>query len=347
MKKRFLMNRLSRNKIKRRIILLLVALMLGVVWHYVAKMRPWEARIRPVRLARNLPDYEFQTVSVSEVSGAKTFYRVTASTLTLDDAEGRMERVTGSILDGNRPALNFTAVNGLLDVRRQFFTFNNFAGETTSLYGKPWQINSPQAFWDSARQTFTFDRRPRLSNGEINVAANRIVYNLIFNLFIIDSGCEITRGAYTVRGDRAVLKNALDVLTLEKNVVFSGEDFQIHSDLLDWSVRRDELDFKHNVQLQTSTMALSGASVLVSSGRSRVSLSGDVRLQSKNTTRNIIVNTGRALWRRTENIIEFYENTRAWENDSLIQSENLIYDLAGNELITGGSGRTKIIKPND
>jgi hypothetical protein len=72
-----------------------------------------------------------------------------------------------------------------------------------------------------------------------------------------------------------------------------------------------------------------------------------VRLQNRSATRNIVVNTERALWRRTENIIEFYENTRAWEDDSLIQSEHLIYDIAGNELIASGNGRTKIIKPND
>jgi lipopolysaccharide export system protein LptA len=339
--------RWDKAKIKRRIILLLVALLLGVVWYCLNRVYHLELQIPPVKLNRKVPDYEFQVVSISQVSGTQTFYRVSANSLALDREQALLEQASGVILNDNQPVWTFTAPSGLLDIPRQLFTFNALAGETSARYGRPWKITAPLAFWDNNTQKFIFERRPRLTDGEIRVSADRMVYDLASELLIIDTECEIARDGYQVRGDKAVLQNATDVLTLENNVVFSGQDFQARADLLDWAARAEDLIFKNNVQLQTETMSLTADTASLNSTQDLVFLQGDVRMQSRNATQDIVVNTDRALWVRGAQKIEFYENTRVRGNASLIQSEQLVYDLAKNELIASGDSRTKIIKANE
>ena len=335
------------NKLKRRLILLLTIILLGWGWHYLTETRPWDLRIPVVDRTKKLPDYEFQVLSISEVSGDKVFYRVSADSLLLDNTQGLLEQVTGSILENNKPALNFTARNGVLEVAAKIFTFNDFYGQTIGRYKLPWTITAAQAIWHNKVQKFTFTPNPRLTNGEMNIVSSKIIYDLNLNTFSLEAGCEARTGEYTVHSEQAVLRQAVNLITMKNNVVLTGKDFKINANQLDWSIQDEQLFFQDGVQLQTKDITLVASAVSLNTKADLVYLQNDIRLQTLNTTQNILVNTNRALWNRQENKIEFYEGTRAWENNSLIESEQLIYDLQNNTLLTTGEGRTKIIKTDD
>jgi len=337
----------SVSKLKRRLILLLIIILLGWGWYYLDKVRPWEMNLPLVGRGKKLPDYEFQILSIREVSGEKIFYRVSANSLVLDRAQGVLEQVTGSILENNKPALNFTAHNGILEIGTKVFTFNDFSGQTVGRYRLPWVITSAQASWDNRVQKFTFTPKPRLTNGELNIFSGRMIYDLRFDIFSLEAGCEVQTKEYTLSGEQAAVRQAFNVLTVEKNVVLTGQDFQVRADYLDWFVREEELFFKNNVQLQTEDMILTATAVSLNIAADLIYLSDDVRMQTVNTTSNIIVNTGLAVWDRKENRVEFFAGTRAWKNNSLIESDQLVYDLQNNELLAAGGGRTKIIKTDN
>jgi lipopolysaccharide export system protein LptA len=335
--------------LKRRFILLLFILLLTAGWYYLAKNHPWDIIIPAAPIRKTLPDYVFQQVMLREVSGTKIFYQVSASSLTLDSAQGQLEQVRGSIMDNNNTVFNFTAQNGVLNIAKKLFTLQNFSGQTNTRYYQPWHITAPLAYWDNTLQNFTFDRKPKLTSRDLNISASKIVYNSVFNFFMFGAGCEIQKGEYTIKSDRAVLRNAVDILTLEDNVALQSNDFTGRADALDWDIRRDELNLKNNVILQTSDIILTGDQVSLNTAQETVLLKNNVRLQNKenNGTDNIIVNTDRALWLRQAGKIQFFENTQAWKNNSLIQSNQIVYDFTQKDIVASGGGRTTIITTDE
>ncbi|MDR1453876.1 MAG: hypothetical protein LBJ25_07900 [Candidatus Margulisbacteria bacterium] len=335
--------------IKRRFILLLFILLLTAGWYYLSRSQPWNIIIPPASARKTLPDYVFQDVALREVSGARIFYRVSANSLTLDSAQGQLEQVRGSILENNNAVFSFTAQNGVLTIAKKLFTLHNFSGQTNTRYYQPWSIEAPLAYWDNTLQSFTFDRKPKLTSRDLNISASKIVYNSVFNFFIFGAGCEIQKGEYTIKSDRAVLRNAVDILTLEDNIALQGSDFTGRADALDWDVRRDEINLKNNVILQTTDIILTAEQVSLNTTQEIVLLKNNVRLQNKenNGTDNIIVNTDRALWLRQSGKIQFFENTQAWKNNSLIQSNQIVYDFTQKDIVASGGGRTTIITTND
>ncbi|GBR72958.1 hypothetical protein NO1_0414 [Candidatus Termititenax aidoneus] len=335
--------------IKRRFILLLFILLLTAGWYCLSKIQPWNIITPPVPARKTLPDYVFQQVALREVSGAKIFYQISANALTLDSAQGQLEQVTGSILENNNSVFNFTAQNGVLNIAKKLFTLHNFKGQTNTRYYQPWHIESPLVYWDNALQSFTFDRKPKLTSRDISISASKIVYNSVFNFFIFGAGCEIQKGDYTVKSDRAVLRNAVDILTLEDNVSLQSSDFAGRADALDWDIRRAEINLKNNVILQTADIILTGEQVSLNTTQETVLLKNNVRLQNKENSGidNIIVNSDRALWLRQEGKIQFFENTQAWKNNSLIQSNQISYDFTQKDIVASGGGRTTIITTDD
>ncbi|GBR76346.1 hypothetical protein NO2_0908 [Candidatus Termititenax persephonae] len=333
--------------IKRRFVLLLIVLLLTLLWYGLVKYRPWDIIIPVAPALRKLPDYEFQQVVLRDVSGARTFYRISANTLTLDKTQGLLEQVTGSILENNNPVFDFIAQRGVLSVAKRTVTFQDFSGWTSGRFYPPWRIDSPLVYWDNTMQSFTFDKKPKLASRDLLISASKIVYNQIFNFFLIGNDCEVRRGDYILQSDRAVLKNAIDVLTLEDNVALQGSSLNGRADLADWDIRQDTVRLRNNVVVQTDDVVLTGTLVALNSRQNTVQLQGDVRLRSKSATDDILVNTDRAVWNRQTEKIEFFENTRAWKNNSLIQSDQLVYDFAKKDVAASGTGRTTIIQTTE
>ena len=345
MKKGFLMNKQNfwaNDKIRRKIILLLTIVSLGLGWYGLSVFRPWDINITVPGTGRKLPDYVFQDIVLTSVSGSQVSYRVSADSFTLDRSNGFLTQVTGSVLDKNGLSnLDFTAQSGVIDINKQSCVFITFSGYTFSR--QLWKITAGEALWDSRKQDFTLTKQPRIFNAETQITAKRMIYNATANYFMIEQDCEVHKDEHVLKSDRAVFQNNL--LTLEKNVSLSGDDFTLQADNLEWNTLRDELTIRNNINLHTEGLVLTGSQVSMNSDQSMIYLQENVRFYSE--ADKFLVNTDRAVWDRQKKQIEFFENTKAWKDNSLLESDQLIYDFEKNDLLADGSGRTRLIRNSD
>jgi len=344
MKKSFLMNKyfLNNGKIRRRVILLCTIIVLGLGWYGLSILKPWEINIVIPGVDRQLPDYIFEDIVLTSVSGAQTSFRIASDSLVLDRTNGFMNNVTGSIM--NKDGLNtldFVADDGVLNVPRQSAVFRGFVGHT--FYPQRWEITAGEVHWDSRKQNFTLTKEPRVFDQETLITARRMIYDAALNTITIDQECEIHRDEHILKSSRAVLQDNL--LTLDKNVSLSGADFTLLADTLEWDTISDILTFKNNINLRVENTVLIADKVSINAEQTMVYFQDNVRLQ--NDSENFLVNTDRAIWDRLQNQIEFFENTRAWRNNSLLESEHLIYAFDRNDLLAEGGGRTRLIRNFD
>jgi lipopolysaccharide assembly outer membrane protein LptD (OstA) len=139
-----------------------------------------------------------------------------------------------------------------------------------------------------------------------------------------------------------VLKEQIQTLTFEENVEFDTKDFKGRSDTCDIDYGKLEYRFKGNVLFRYDDVVIHALYVTYDKKTEEIRLTGDIRFVAGTNT----VTSERAVIKRKEKIVEFYENTKASQGGSYIESQHMQYDLNKKEFIAS-TGRTRIIKNND
>lgn len=330
---------MSLNKVRKYILIFGTIILLGFLWHYFVSARPWDIRIPTIKNAKALPDYEFSGITVSEVSGAKTFFRLDAEKLALDKQTGLLTKIRGDLLTDSRPVFFFQAQQGTMDFRRENMLLTNFSGNTYKDY---WYVRSTVAVWDQQHEQMILEKNPVLWNKLGILTASKIIYHAPYQLFTIGPDCELKTETERIASKRTVLKEQIQTLTFEENVEFDTKDFKGRSDTCDIDYGKLEYRFKGNVLFRYDDVVIHALYVTYDKKTEEIRLTGDIRFVAGTNT----VTSERAVIKRKEKIVEFYENTKASQGGSYIESQHMQYDLNKKEFIAS-TGRTRIIKNND
>lgn len=330
---------MNTKRLKRLLILFLTVLLLTGLWHVLTKFRPWDIRIPVVASRKHVPDFEFSGVTISEVSGAESDFRLKAAALSIDKEKGEMQDIQGTMLAvNNKPSFLFTASKGVIQFKGKIGYFNDFIGHTVK---KPeWTITAGQAIWDQNSKTISIQRKPLLTQGDLLVTAEKFTYFIPFQFTMLENNVEIKYGEFHLTTDKATIKDTIETISLDGQIFIEGKDIKARTDFADIGYGKNQIIMKNNVVFESKQAMIHADNVLADEKNNTVAFTEGVKLAVKDIT----IESDRAVLDRKTNIVEFFENTKAWKGQLQIQSNKILFDLAAKEFVANGGGRTKIIK---
>lgn len=329
------------KRLRRLFILGITVLVLTGVWYFMTKYRPWDIRIPVVSDRKNVPDFEFSGVTISEVSGPDTDFTLKAVDLKIDKEKAEMQNIAGTLLSNNKPSFLFTAKKGLMRFNLKSAVFTEFTGETVR---KPvWTITAARAVLDQNSKTISIIGTPSLKQGEIFITAEKFTYFIPFQFTMLEDNVDIKYGEYHMTCQKATIKDTIETISLDGQIFIEGKDVKIRTDFADIGYGKNQLTFKSNVIFEANQAMLHADNVLIDEKKNTVTFLNGVKLGIK----DISISSDRAILDRNTNVVEFFENTQAWKGQLQIQSNSILFDLNAKEFVASGGGRTKIIKNGD
>lgn len=333
----------KKRPLKRYLIIIATVILLTIVWHFMSVARPWDISIPVPKDQRNKPDYEFQDVRISDISGAAIAYSIKAQALAIDKTKAKMTVVSGSFFDGKKPSFTFNSTAAELLLSQQTAILYVLKGQST---GKnPWHVQGDIATWYQQRNTIEMPRKPLLWAEAITINADSMIYYIPYQFFILDKNCQITMPEFTVNCQKVTVKEKNKTIWLENDVYLEGFNIQARSDAAEIKYMQRTIELTRNVVVQSQGVALTAGTVFVSPTSNQVELKHNVVLSYK----DILIESDRVVLDKNKKIIDFYENTRAYKNKVEVQSSQMRFDLVNKEFISSATqnSRTRIIKNNN
>ncbi len=326
------------KSLRKLIYLGLTVLALTVVWYAMTTYRPWDIRIPVIQDRKNVPDFEFAGVTISEVSGPDSDFSLKASDLKIDKEKGDMQNVQGSLFTNNKPSFFFTARKGLVRFNVRSGVFTEFVGKTAQ--APVWTITASQAVWDQNSKTIVIQRNPLLKQGDIVITAEKFTYFIPFQFTMLENNVDIKYGEFHMACQKATIKDTIETISLDGQIFIEGKDIKARTDFADIGYGKNQVTLKNNVIFESKQAMVHADNVIVDEKKNTVTFTTAVKMAVK----DIAIASDRAILNRSTNIIEFFENTEAWKGKLQIESNKIMFDLNAKDFVADGGGRTKITK---
>lgn len=331
--------------------------LLTIIWQWLTTHRPWDIRI-PVKQEINKPEYSFDKINVREVSGEVTFFNISAQKADFYKKEAILKNITGNILTKNNPVLYLEAPTAKFDVYNNNVILTDVFAQSIEEVTKRirirktyktikenipvWQLTSNTALWNHRQKTVVLLKPLKIWRDTNFITADRVIFYSYYNLFLLEPNCVFTNEKYSINSKKATIKENLDLLSFEKDISFSGEDFTGRAELIEINYKTNDYLFKSDVIFEYKDAIIHADTAQTAIDSDVITLENNVKLLYKNT----LVNSDKAIINRTKKNITFINNINAWKDKNLLEGELMVFDLEEKNFLATG-GRTKFIKSTE
>jgi lipopolysaccharide assembly outer membrane protein LptD (OstA) len=278
-----------------------------------------------------------------EISGQERFWEINAQESTVQKRSIFLKSVTGHIYSQNRPSVWYEAPSGRIKMKDRFFYLYQGFLKTIPPHSA-WKLTAQNIFLLPSSGKIQADGNPRLESKEIIATSTLIFTKSSFNDFIMQKNAQIVQFS-TLEQETATL-NANEISFLRKDGVFSATEnikflsstFEAYSQYATWNRNQNILMLYKQVKLNGPEKSIILTErALIDEINQLVTLNGQVDFKQD----DIWVRSDTALWKRRENIIEFYGKIKAYQKNREFLGEQIYVDIKAKQLLS--VGRSKII----